>query len=335
MATSLWFWVVFNAFVLLLLLLDLGVFHRKAHAVSLREGVVWSIVWTVLALAFNAGLWLLEGSTIGLQFFTGYVVERSLSVDNIFVFVVIFSYFRVPPAYQHRVLFWGILGALLMRGLFIGIGALMVERFHWVLYVFGALLVYTAIKMATSDDESPIDPGESRVTRLTTRLLPFTSRYDGAKFFTIENGHRVATPLLLVLVLVEVSDVIFAVDSIPAIFAITRDPFIIYTSNVFAILGMRALYFVLAGVMDKFHLLRYGLAVILGFIGVKMLIEGWVHIPIGISLGFIALVLIVTVILSLKYPAPASETLPDPTKEPPPGTPELAPMPEPTATPDA
>ena len=335
MATSIWFWVVFNAFVLLLLLLDLGVFHRKAHAVSVREAVFWSIAWTVLALAFNAGLWALEGPTIALQFLTGYVVERSLSIDNIFVFVVIFSYFRVPPAYQHRVLFWGILGALVMRGLFIAIGALMVERFHWILYVFGALLVYTAIKMATSDEESPIDPGDSRISRLTTRLLPFTSRYDGARFFTVEHGRRVATPLLLVLVLVEFSDVIFAVDSIPAIFAITLDPFLIYTSNVFAILGMRALYFVLAGVMDKFHLLRYGLAIVLGFIGVKMLIEGWIHIPVGVSLAVIGIVLTVTVLLSLKYPAPKSETLPDPTRPREDGPPGQAPIPEPSSAPES
>ena len=316
MATSIWFWVIFNVFVLGLLVLDLGVFHRHAHTVRVREATLWSVFWITLALLFNAGIWYFAGPRPALQFLTGYLVEKSLSVDNIFVFVLIFSYFRVPAEYQHRVLFWGILGALIMRGLFIAIGALMLERFDWVIYFFGALLLYTAFKMATNH-EAPVDPEHSRIATWTRKVLPFTGRYHGSKFWVVENGRRVATPLFLVLVMVEFSDIIFAVDSIPAIFAITRDPFIVYTSNVFAILGLRALYFVLAGVIGRFHLLHYGLAVILGFIGVKMLLADVYHVPVGISLGVIAVVLTATVVLSLRYPKvePVKAGPPPPTPE--------------------
>jgi tellurite resistance protein TerC len=311
MATSIWFWIVFTAFVLLLLVLDLGVFHRKAHAIRVREAALWSAFWIGLALLFNAGVWYVAGAETALQFLAGYLVEKSLSVDNIFVFVVIFSYFRVPAEYQHRVLFWGILGALVMRGLFIGIGAVMLARFDWIIYIFGAILLYTAFKLATND-EPPIDPADSRVVRWTRAILPFTGRLHGARFFTVEDGRRVATPLFLVLVLVEFSDIIFAVDSIPAIFAITRDPFVVFTSNVFAILGLRALYFVLAGVIGRFYLLHYGLAVILGFIGVKMLLSDVYHVPIGISLGVIAVTLAVTIVLSLRYPKRDSKSVAEP-----------------------
>ena len=301
MATSIWFWVVFTAVVLALLVLDLGVFHRNPHQVRVREALWWSVFWIALSLIFNAGIWYFSGSVPALQFLTGYLVEKSLSVDNIFVFVMIFSYFRVPAEYQHRVLFWGVLGALIMRGIFIAIGAAMLARFHWVIYLFGGMLLFTAYRMWTQD-EVPFDPETSRITTWTRRLLPFTGRYDGARFFTVENGRKVATPLLLVLILVEFSDIIFAVDSIPAIFAITSDPFIVYTSNVCAILGLRALYFVLAGVIGKFHLLRFGLAIILGYIVVKMMLTSVFHIPVTISLAVIAVVLGATVALSLRYP---------------------------------
>ena len=288
MATSIWFWVGFNAFVLLMLALDLGVFHRRAHEVKLREAAVWSAVWVAVAMAFNAAIYLYAGRQPALEFLTGYLVEKSLAVDNIFVIAMIFSYFAVPSIYQHRVLFWGILGALVMRGAFIALGAYALERWHWIIYVFGGLLLVTGIKMALKKDDDAFDGERNPVVRFARRFIPLTPRYDGQKFWTVENGRRVATPLFLVLLLVEVSDLVFAIDSIPAIFAITSDPFLVYTSNVFAILGLRSMYFLLAGVMHKFVLLKYGLSGVLVFVGVKMMLIDLYKIPTAVSLGVIA-----------------------------------------------
>lgn len=301
MATNIWFWVGFIAFVLAMLALDLGVFHRKAHVVKPSEAGIWVAVWVSLALLFAAGLWYFEDSATALTFLTGYVIEESLSVDNLFVMVVIFEYFAVPAICQHRVLFYGILGALIMRGLFIGIGALLLARFEWILYVFGAMLLVTGIRMMFKHDEE-FDGDNNRVVRLVRRFIPMTPEYHGKHFFTMQNGKRVATPLLLVLILVEFTDLIFAVDSIPAIFGITRDPFLVFTSNIFAILGLRSMYFLLAAVVEKFYLLKYGLAIILSFIGLKMLGERWFHINILVSLAVVVLTLALSIVASLVWP---------------------------------
>ena len=303
MATNIWFYVVFNAFVLGMLALDLGVFHRSAHVVRAREAAIWTGVWITLALLFAVGLFIYAGKDVALTFLTGYLIEESLSVDNIFVIVMIFSYFGVPRMYQHRVLFWGIVGALVMRGTFIWLGALLLEQFHWIIYIFGGLLIVTGIRMAIRHDET-FDAEKNVIYRLARRTLPFTTSYDGQKFFTRVNARRVATPLFLVLIMVEFTDLIFAIDSIPAIFAITRDPFLVYTSNIFAILGLRSLYFLLAGVLGKFHLLKYGLAVILVFVGTKMVGSGFFHVPIELSLLIILGTLVVSVVGSLFVPAP-------------------------------
>jgi tellurite resistance protein TerC len=287
-ATSIWFWIGFNVFVLCMLALDLGVFHRKAHVVKLREAATWSAIWVAVALTFNAGLYFFVGKQPALEFLTGYLVEKSLAVDNIFVIAMIFSYFAVPAMYQHRVLFWGILGALVMRGAFIAVGAYALERWHWIIYVFGGLLLVTGIKMVLKKDDEGFDGEKNPVVRFARRFVPMTARYDGQKFWTVENGKRVATPLFLVLLLVEVSDLVFAIDSIPAIFAITKDPFLVYTSNVFAILGLRSMYFLLAGVMHKFMYLKYGLAGVLVFVGAKMMLIDVFKIPTAVSLGVIA-----------------------------------------------
>jgi tellurite resistance protein TerC len=298
---SIWLWIGFIAFVLAMLALDLGVFHRKAHAVRPKEAGIWVGVWVSLAFLFALGLYSYRDAETALTFLTGYIIEESLSVDNIFVMVLIFNYFSVPSEFQHRVLFWGILGALIMRGLFIGLGALLVSRFDWILYVFGAMLVITGVRMAFKGDEE-FDAEQNRVVRFVRRFVPMTAGYRGAHFFTIENGRRVATPLLLVLVLVEVTDLMFAVDSIPAIFAVTTDPFIVFTSNIFAILGLRSMYFLLAAVVHRFYLLKFGLAVILVFVGTKMLLEPVMHVPILVSLGAIVSVLAGSVTASLIWP---------------------------------
>lgn len=305
---TIWLWVGFNLFVLALLALDLGVFHRHAHAVSVKEATIWSVVWIALSLAFNVGLYFFwdvispaseySNSEAALAFFTGYLIEKSLSVDNIFVFVLIFTYFAVPALYQHRVLFWGIIGALLMRGILIAVGAALLHEFHWIIYIFGGFLIFTGIKMAFHRDEE-IHPDENPLVKLFRRIMPVARNYAGEKFFIRQAGVLMATPLFLVLLIVESTDLVFALDSIPAIFAITEDPFIIYTSNVFAILGLRALYFVLAGVIDKFYYLKLGLSVVLTFVGVKMVIAEFYKIPIGVSLGIIAGILIIAVIASL------------------------------------
>jgi tellurite resistance protein TerC len=305
--TNIWFWVGFVGFVLAMLSLDLGVFHRTPHVVKPKEAAIWTGVWVALAMLFAVGLLLIYGHEVGLTFLTGYVIEESLSVDNIFVIVLIFDYFRVPRICQHRVLFYGILGALLMRGLFIGLGAVLIARFHWILYIFGAMLVITGIRMAFRDEDE-FDGDQNPVVKLVRRFLPMSHDFHGKHFFTIENGKRLATPLLLVRVLVEVTDLIFAVDSIPAIFGVTQDPFLVFTSNIFAILGLRSLYFLLAAVVDKFYLLKYGLAVILTFVGVKMLGEHWFEIGILPSLGIILGVLAIAIIGSIVRPRPEVQT---------------------------
>ncbi len=306
MSASIGLWIGFTVIVLVLLFLDLGVFHREAREVSRKEAGIWSLVWIGLSLVFNAGIYYTSGSEPALEFLAGYLIEKSLSVDNIFVFLLIFSYFSVPLAYQHRILFWGILGALVMRGIFIAVGATLLHHFHWVMYVFGAFLVFTGIRIAVSN-ETESDPEDNPAIRLLRRVLPVTDKYEGQHFFVRHQGRLFATPLLVVLVSVESTDLIFAIDSIPAIFAVTDDPFIVYTSNVMAILGLRALYFLIAGVLDLFVYLRYGLGVVLSFVGVKMVLVDVYHIPIGLSLGVIALVLTVTIIASLVFPPAESE----------------------------
>jgi tellurite resistance protein TerC len=298
---TLWPWIGFTAFVLAMLALDLGVFHRKAHVVSLKEALSWSLVWIVLALLFNAGLYLWQGPEPALQFLTGYLIEKSLSVDNIFVFVLLFAAFGVPAASQHRVLFWGVLGALVMRGILIAVGAVLLEDFHWIIYLFGAFLILTGLRMAFSK-ETKVHPQRNPVLKLVRRVLPVTDTYEGNRFVVRRAGQLLVTPLLLVLLAVETTDLIFAVDSIPAIFAVTRDPFIVYTSNVFAILGLRSLYFVFAGIMHKFAYLRVGLAVILVFVGIKMMLTDLFHIPTPLSLLVIALVLASAIGASLLRP---------------------------------
>jgi tellurite resistance protein TerC len=302
MNDQIWLWVGFNLFVLAMLALDLGVFHRKAHVVSLKESITWTVVWVTLALLFNGGIWHFYGSQKALEFLTGYLIEKSLSVDNVFVFALLFSYFAVPAKYQHKVLFWGILGALIMRAIMILLGAALIAKFTWIIYLFGAFLILTGIKMVVKREEE-IHPERNPVVKWFKKLMPVTSDYRGDKFFVREDGVRAATPLFVVLLLVEVSDLIFAVDSIPAIFAVTTDPFIVYTSNVFAILGLRSLYFALAGVMDKFHYLKIGLGVVLAFVGVKMLLAhtAW-KIPTLLALGVVVLILAASVVVSLLRP---------------------------------
>jgi tellurite resistance protein TerC len=291
-------WVGFLLFVLLMLAIDLGVFHRKTHEVSLKEAGAWSATWVALALLFNVGVYAWFGSAKAIEFTTGYLIEKALSVDNIFVFVLLFSYFAVPASYQHRVLFWGILGALVMRAAFILLGGVFLAKFHWAIYVFGGLLVVTGIKMLLERNET-VDPSKNPIVRVFRRFFPVSERYDGAKFFTNIDGRRVATPLLLALVAIEGTDLIFAVDSIPAIFAITTDPFIVFTSNIFAILGLRSLYFLLAGIISKFKYLKVGLSLVLVFVGGKMLVASFFKIPVGASLAVIATLIGGSILASL------------------------------------
>jgi TerC family integral membrane protein len=296
-------WGVFLALILGMLAVDLGVIHRKEHRVGLREALFWSVVWTIIALLFNLWIYRAWGSKPGLEFLTGYIIERSLSFDNIFVFVVIFNYFAVPAEYQHRVLFWGIVGALFSRGLFIGMGTALLTRFEWLMLVFGAFLVYTGINILRQK-ETEVHPEKNPVLRLFQRFVPLTSHYHGKRFFVRREHRTLATPLMLVLVVVEATDVVFAVDSIPAVFGVTRDPFIVFTSNIFAILGLRALYFLLAGLMHKFHYLSYGLGLVLIFVGAKMLVQRWYDIPVELSLAIVLGVLTVSIVVSLLRPAP-------------------------------
>src|SRR5215813_5718899 len=294
-------WVIFNVFVLVLLAVDLGVVHRRSHEITLKEALVWSGVWIALALLFALGVYSWDGPQPALEFLTGYLIEKSLSIDNIFIFALIFSYFKVPARYQHKVLFWGILGALVMRAIFIFAGIALLQRLHWVLYIFGALLILTGIKMVTEKDKE-IHPDKHPVLKLFRRLVPVTADYHADHFFVKQARHYAATPLLIVLLVVETTDVIFAVDSIPAILGITLDPFIVYTSNVFAILGLRSMYFALAGVMQLFHYLHYGLSAILVFVGAKMLLADVYKLPVWVALSVIAGILLIAVLASVLRP---------------------------------
>ncbi len=307
MSESIYLWVGFNLFVLGMLALDLGVFHRKHRVIQFREALAWSGFWIALALVFNVVLYLWRGPEVGLQFLTGYLIEKSLSIDNIFVMLMIFTYFRVPALYQHKVLFWGILGALVMRAIFIVTGVALIEKFHWMIYVFGAVLIITGVKMALEKDKE-LHPEQNPVLCWFRRCMPVTKDYVGGRFFVMQDGRRWATPLMVVLLLIETTDLIFAVDSIPAILAISRDAFIVYTSNVFAILGLRSLYFALAGMMHRFHYLHYGLATILVFVGVKMLLSEVFKVPIVVALGVVLGVLALSIGVSLLTSSPTSAT---------------------------
>ncbi len=303
------FWVGFISFILLMLILDLGVFHRRAHTVSVREAAIGCAIWVGLALAFNVWIGVQYGGEKAIEFLTGYVVEYALSVDNIFVFLVIFSYFSVPSDLQHRVLFWGILGAIVLRAVFILAGAALIHRFEWILYVFGAFLLFTGIKLVIQKHEQ-VHPERNPVLRVFRKFVPIHPAYDGQKFITIVNGRRMATALLLVLVVVEATDVVFAVDSIPAIFGITTDSFIVFTSNIFAILGLRALYFLLAGMMNRFHYLKIGLGLVLAFVGAKMLLAEIYKIPKGLSLAIVGFLIGSSVLVSLLRPLDKEEPIP-------------------------
>jgi tellurite resistance protein TerC len=291
-------WIEFNIFVLIAVALDLGVFHRKAHKIGIREALIWSAIWIGAAVAFAIGVYHFYGAQKALEFSTGYLIEKSLSVDNLFVFLVLFRTFGVQPEFQHRVLVWGILGALIMRGAMIAAGAALLARFEWVMYVFGAFLIFVAIHMVFSS-ETETHPEKNRLVQFIAKHMRMTKSYSGEKLFVRENGLLYATPLFLVLLVVEVTDVTFAVDSIPAVFGITRDAFVVYTSNVFAILGLRTLYFLLAGVLDRLSYLKFGLAGVLAFVGAKMLVEPWMHIPVVWSLGVVLGILAIATIISL------------------------------------
>ncbi len=301
MANNIVVWTVFNIFILALLALDLGVVNRKSHVISLREALVWSVIWIVVAFLFNVFVYFWHGSQPATEFLAGYLIERSLSVDNLFVFVLIFSYFRVPDQYQHKVLFWGILGALIMRALFILTGVALIHRFHWIIYVFGIFLIVTGVRVAMEKGKE-IRPERNPVLKLFKRVMPLVQRFHGDKFFVKIDGRVFATPLFVVLLMVETTDVIFAMDSIPAILAITYDPFIVYSSNVFAILGLRALYFALAGIMRLFRYINYGVAAILVFVGIKMVLADVYAIPVGIALGVIAVILTISIVISIIRP---------------------------------
>jgi tellurite resistance protein TerC len=323
MHEPIWLWAGFTAFVLLLLGIDLGLFNRKAHAISYKQAVAWSAVWITLAVLFAGVIYWRRFDELGaggaqdsvLKYLTGYIIELSLSVDNLFVFLLIFSYFKVPAKYQHRVLYWGVLGALVMRAVMIIVGAALIAKFHWIIYLFGAFLIYTGVKMFLQKESDDVNPENNLAVRGVSRVLPVTRGYDGEHFFTRKNGKLYGTLMLLVLVTVEVTDLVFAVDSIPAIFAITTDPFIVYTSNVFAILGLRTFYFLLAGVVEKFHYLKLGLAIVLTFVGLKMLVEGFVHPYVDeghiilFSLGFVIFVLLGSVAASLLFPKRADTNI--------------------------
>jgi len=300
MVIDIYVWIAFIAFIILLLTLDLGVFHRKTHEVKIKEALIWSAVWISLALIFNYGIYYFMGKEKALEFLTGYLIEKSLSIDNLFVFIMLFTFFDVKPRYQHKVLFWGILGALILRAIFIFAGVALISKFHWIIYIFGGFLVYTGIKMLFHNDEK-IEPDKNPLVKLFKKFFPVTETMHGGKFFVKINAKTVATPLFVVLLVVEFTDLIFAVDSIPAILAVSNDTFIIFTSNVFAILGLRALYFALAGITKYFHYLKYGLSAILVFVGVKMVIVGFYKIPIHYSLFTILGILIISILLSLIF----------------------------------
>jgi len=299
-------WIVFAILVLVFLALDLGVFNRKAHVVNVKEALLWTGFWVALAMLFCGGVYWFEGHHKALEFLAGYLIEYSLSVDNLFVFLMIFGYFQVPPQYEHKALFWGILGALVIRAVFIFAGVALIERFEWVIYVFGLFLIFTAAKMAVSKDRE-VHPEKNPVLKGLCRIMPVDNSYDGGRFFLVKDGVRHATPLFAVVLALETTDILFAVDSIPAVLAITTDPFIVYTSNVFAILGLRSLFFALSGLMRIFHYLHYGLVVILSFVGVKMLLSHLVKIPVFVSLGVIVGVLLTAILTSVLWPKPVEE----------------------------
>lgn len=301
MEHSLLLWTVFNIFIVAMLIIDLAVFHKKEHEESIKEALIWTGVWITLALIFGVGIYYYMGSQTALDYYTGYLIEKSLSVDNIFVFLLVFTYFQVPPKYQHKVLFWGIFGALVMRFIFIFTGVALLERFHWIIYIFGAFLVFTGIKLALDKDKE-VHPERNPVLKLFRKFYPTTKDYHGSRFFIRKMGRLFATPLFIVLIVIETTDLVFALDSIPAILAITRDEFIVYSSNAFAILGLRALYFAVSGIMRLFHYLHYGLSLILVFVGIKMLTEDFWHIPTPYALGFVAASLIVSVVASILFP---------------------------------
>ena len=294
------FWILFNLFVLAMLVIDLRIFNRPAHEVKFRQAIAWSLTWVVLAAAFAVLLFFWRGRDVAFEFTAGYIVELSLSVDNLFIFILIFRYFRVPTNYQHKVLFWGILGALLMRGVFILVGVSLIQKFHWIIYLFGAFLIYTGIQLFR-EDESGVEPEKNPVLRVFRRWVPVTDDYEGEKFFVRRAG-LYATPLMVVLIVVETTDLLFATDSIPAVLAITLKPFIVYTSNVFAVLGLRSLFFVLAGMMELFRYLHYGLALVLIFIGAKMLTSEYYPIRTELALAVVAGILLISVIASLLRP---------------------------------
>ncbi|MCX6120040.1 MAG: TerC family protein [Ignavibacteriales bacterium] len=296
---SILLWIGFNVFVLILLTIDLKVLNRKPHEISIKESLMWSAGWIALSLLFNVGVYFWFGRESALQFFTGYLIEKSLSIDNLFVFLLLFSYFKVPAKYQHKVLFWGILGALIMRGVLIVLGAALITRFHWLLYIFGLFLVVTGVKMSFQKEKKEVHPERNIVVRIFKKFFPVTAGYHEEKFFVKANGKHYGTLLLIVVIVIETTDLLFAVDSIPAIFAITQDSFIIYTSNVCAILGLRALYFALAGIMDLFYYLRHGLSIVLTFIGLKMLLMGYVNIPIGVALAVVGTVIAIAIAASV------------------------------------
>ncbi|MEX0647767.1 MAG: TerC family protein [Balneolaceae bacterium] len=301
MEHSLTLWIIFNLFIIAMLVVDLMVFNRKPHEISIRESLVWTGIWILLSIIFGIGLYFYMSPEASLDYFTGYLIEKSLSVDNIFVFLLIFTYFGVETKYQHKVLFWGIFGALVFRLVFIFVGVALLEQFHWIIYLFGAFLVFTGIKLGLEKDKE-FHPEKNPLLMLTRRFIPITKNFYGQQFFIKRGKRLIATPMFIVLVVIETTDIIFALDSIPAIMAITRDTFIIYSANAFAILGLRALYFALSGVMRLFHYLHYGLALILVYIGVKMLIESFVEIPTLITLGVIVFTLTVSVLLSIFFP---------------------------------
>ena len=294
-------WAAFGVLIAAMLALDLGLLSRKERVMTFRTALAWSAVWITLALLFGAGIHVVLGPEPALAFLAGYLIEKSLSVDNLFVFLLVFGYFQVPARYQPKILAWGVIGAIVMRGALIAVGAALVHQFHWIIYVFGAFLVYTAVRMAYQPD-AEVKPDESALVRLVRRLIPVTEDHQGGRFFVMENGKRAATTLFVALVVVEASDLVFAVDSIPAIFAVTTDPFLVFTSNVFAILGLRSLYFALAGVLDRFHYFKYGLAGVLGFVGVKMLLAEVYKIPVGVALGVVAGILGVALLASWLMP---------------------------------
>ena len=306
---TLW-WIIFGIFIFAMLALDLGVFNRKVHVIKMKEALLWTFFWITLACLFGAGIYYFYGHSKALEFFTAYIIEYSLSIDNLFVFLLIFRFFNVPPAYEHKALFWGILLALITRAAFIFAGVALINKFHWIMYIFGAFLIFTGIKMALNK-ETEVHPDKNIAIKMLRYFIPVTKEFQEAKFFIIKNGKRFATPMLAVLLALETTDILFAVDSIPAVLAISRDPFIVYTSNVFAILGLRSLFFAISGLMKLFHLLHYGLSAILSFVGVKMLIADFYHIPVGISLMVISSILVASIVASIIWPDTKYEDIPN------------------------